>query len=218
MTPHDGIILDNDGVLIPPPGHAMLETAVTETLERFDIPPSQETKEPLLAGDHEQLAQMATTNGVAPGVLWRERERICHQQQATDIQAEKRQPYDDIDAIRRLAADCPIGVVSNNQHQTVDLILETFGLHDIVDTFYGIPATMDGLKRRKPNSYYLEKAIEDIDADNPLYVGDSESDIIAAQNAGIDVYFIRRDHRQQYHLNHEPTREIATLDEILAYR
>ncbi|MCJ7429525.1 MAG: HAD family hydrolase [Candidatus Nanohaloarchaeota archaeon QJJ-5] len=217
MSRHDAVIFDNDGVLIPPPGHDMLETVVSEVLERFDIPPQRDTKEPLLAGEYDSLKALATRHGVAPGVLWRERERICHERQAQAMGTDDRTPYDDLDALEHIGNGRPLGIVSNNQHQTIELLVKHFGLSDTFDTWYGAEPTIKGLQRRKPNSYYLEQAIDDLDASRPLYIGDSESDIRAAKAAGADVFFLRRQHRQNYHLSVTPDREIASLDEVLRY-
>jgi len=51
----------------------------------------------------------------------------------------------------------------------------------------------------------------DLGVDNPLYVGDSESDIEAGQRAGIDTVFIRRDHNTEQSLTTQPLRDVSDL-------
>ena len=54
--------------------------------------------------------------------------------------------------------------------------------------------TVESLERKKPNTHYVERALSDLDADAALYVGDSESDVVAADRAGLDSAFVRRPH------------------------
>jgi phosphoglycolate phosphatase-like HAD superfamily hydrolase len=60
----------------------------------------------------------------------------------------------------------------------------------------------------------VEQALSDLDADSALFVGDNESDIRAAENAGIDSAFIRRPHRSDWELNVWPTWDIDELDDL----
>ncbi|WP_101294979.1 HAD family hydrolase [Halegenticoccus soli] len=108
-----------------------------------------------------------------------------------------------------------LAVVSNNQHATVEHILDVFGLDDLFSVAYGREPTIEGFRRRKPEPYYLELAVSELGAENALYVGDSNVDVLAADRAGVDVAFIRRPHRAEYELVAEPTYEIETLEELL---
>ncbi len=44
-----------------------------------------------------------------------------------------------------------------------------------------------------------------------LYVGDSETDVLAAHNAGLDSIFLRREHSADVTLSVEPTAEMPNL-------
>jgi len=107
-----------------------------------------------------------------------------------------------------------MGVVSSNQQATVDFVLEHFGVDDLFGAAYGREPTVESLRRRKPNSHYIDQALADLDADSALFVGDNESDVRAAENAGIDSAFIRRPHRRDWELNVWPTWEIDGLDDL----
>jgi len=76
------------------------------------------------------------------------------------------------------------------------------------------PPTIHSLQLRKPNPHYIEQALGDLDAGNALFVGDNESDVRAAENAGIDSAFIRRPHRRDWELNVWPTWEIDRLSDL----
>jgi phosphoglycolate phosphatase-like HAD superfamily hydrolase len=51
----------------------------------------------------------------------------------------------------------------------------------------------------------------DLGVSNPLFVGDSASDVQVAENAGLDSVFLRREHRADYDLPVEPTYELESL-------
>lgn len=108
----------------------------------------------------------------------------------------------------------PLGVVSNNQHRTVEHVVAECDLGDLFETWYGRHPTLDGMARRKPDPSYLEHAIEDLGTREVLYVGDSNVDIEAAAEAGVDSAFVRRPHREGYDLRREPTHRIDGLDEL----
>jgi phosphoglycolate phosphatase-like HAD superfamily hydrolase len=51
----------------------------------------------------------------------------------------------------------------------------------------------------------------DLGVSDPLFVGDSESDVQVAHAAGLDSVFLRREHRADYELSVEPTYELSSL-------
>ena len=66
----------------------------------------------------------------------------------------------------------------------------------------------------KPETHYLERALDDLGTRSALYVGDSTADVLAAHEAGLDSAFVRRPHRDGYALPDEPTYEIDRLTEL----
>ncbi|ESS10232.1 MAG: haloacid dehalogenase family protein [uncultured archaeon A07HR60] len=94
--------------------------------------------------------------------------------------------------------------------------MDLFGLDKFVDSFYGRSPTLEGIEYRKPNPTYLQRAIVDLDARRPLYVGDSNGDIVAAERARIDSVFLRREHRSDYELTSDPTYEGTGLADVLS--
>jgi phosphoglycolate phosphatase-like HAD superfamily hydrolase len=110
------------------------------------------------------------------------------------------------------------GIVSNNQHATVEGIVDLFDLHGYFGTAYGRDASLDGFHRRKPETDYLERALDDLGVDAPgrvLYVGDSTVDVEVAARLGADSAFVRRPHREGYDVGAEPTYEVSGLDEVV---
>jgi HAD superfamily hydrolase (TIGR01549 family) len=121
-------------------------------------------------------------------------------------------PLKDIHTLANL--DVARGIVSSNQQETVDFLLDHFEVSGLFDTAYGREDTIESLDLRKPNSHYIDRALSDLDADSALFVGDNESDVKAAHNAGIDSAFIRRPHRTDWDLDVWPTWEIDGLDDL----
>jgi len=120
--------------------------------------------------------------------------------------------HDDVAALDRL--EVPLGLVSNNQHATIEFLLAHHDLPDFV-TARGRRPTLDGAAARKPEPAYLEAALEELSVSDALYVGDSQKDVIAAQRAGIDSAYLRREHVADVELAAEPTFEVADLRDLI---
>jgi len=93
----------------------------------------------------------------------------------------------------------------------VEFALAHHGVADHFETCYGREPVVEHVARKKPDPYFVHRAMADLDASDPLFVGDSETDVLAARNAGIDSAFVRRPHRTDYELSVEPTYEIGDL-------
>jgi phosphoglycolate phosphatase-like HAD superfamily hydrolase len=104
--------------------------------------------------------------------------------------------------------------VSNNHHSTIAFVLDFFDLRSLFETYYGREKTIESLRVKKPNPHYIERALADLDSESALYVGDSESDVIAAHDAGIDSAFVRRPHSRTVDLSTDPTYEVQSLYEL----
>ncbi|SDR20037.1 HAD family hydrolase [Natronobacterium texcoconense] len=211
-TAYDAIVFDNDGVLTTPTDYDVLVDAVHDAFETVGVhePPTDHV-ETLLSPDVPSLRRIADDHGLEPDELWNARERAAIEAQLEEMRAGRKRPYDDIDALADL--ETPTAIVSNNQHRTIENILEEFDFEGF-EVWYGREPSVEGIERKKPTPYYLESAIDDLGASNPLYVGDSQVDVLAADNAGIDSAFIRREHRIDYELSVEPEYEIASLSAL----
>jgi len=71
-------------------------------------------------------------------------------------------------------------------------------------------------RKKPPSPYYIERALEDLGAETAIFVGDNESDVLAADNAGIDSAFVRRPHRRSTELSCQPTYEIDDLHDLVS--
>lgn len=66
-------------------------------------------------------------------------------------------------------------------------------------------------ERKKPKPTMLEEVIEDRGFDNPLMIGDTETDIKAARNAGIDVVHLKTN---GFTTNTEPDYRVQNIIEL----
>ncbi|MFB6103640.1 MAG: HAD family hydrolase [Halobacteriaceae archaeon] len=214
---YDAVIFDNDGVILELTDRTVFRRVVHDAFAAHgvtDPPPAH--LEALQFVDHDRVAEtldpLAEAHDLDPATLWATRDELAVAAQVTAAANGEKPPYDDVHHLDDF--DVPLGVVSNNQHDTVTTVLAHHGLADRFETMYGRAHSLEGLRRKKPNPHYIERAIADIGAENPLYVGDSATDVIAADNAGIDAAFIRRPHRRDYDLPVTPDHELEGLGDI----
>lgn len=210
---YDAVLFDNDGIITTPTRRAALRAAARRAYRRVGVEaPTDEQVDALLRPTVETLTDIADSAAVSPEQLWRARERAAIDTQRAEIEAGRKTLYDDVSCLKTLAL--PRGIVSNNQQETIDTIVRYFDLD--FDPHYGREPTVAGIRRKKPQPFYLERAIEELEAEKPLYVGDSRVDIAAADALGIDSAFVRRPHRDGYVLEREPTHVLESLESLPA--
>lgn len=215
VTTYDTVLFDSDGILVEPPAS---ETQAGATRDAFRSVGAANVEshhvDAIVEGvTLEDLYEICSTHDLEPERFWEARERLDEASQFETFRDGTRTRYEDVTVISDLRQRC--GVVSNNHHSTIEFVLEYFDLHSLFETYYGREKTIESLELKKPNTHYLEKALNDLEADSALYVGDSESDVIAAHRAGLDSVFVRRDHCRSVDLSVTPTYEVSDLLELL---
>ena len=208
---YDAVVFDNDGVLVEPTDTEVLVDAVVESFRAFDVEIERSLAQETVGKDAVPV-ETARDHGLDPEAFWHDRELRASLAQQTHAREGGKPVYDDVAALTRL--NIPLGVVSNNQHATIEFLLTH---HDLThfETAYGRQPTLNGAAKRKPEPDYIRWALSDLGTDEALYVGDSEKDIIAAHNAGIDSAFLRRDHVADIELSTEPTFEVSDLGALV---
>jgi len=211
---YDTVVFDNDGVLVGRTSFDVLREATQDTFEQFGVtdPDPDHVEDMTIGATPRQVNDICTTYDLHPDTFWRARDDTMSRAQQEEARAGRKTFYDDVDTLADL--DAAMGIVSSNQQATVDFLLDHFDVGHHFGAAYGREATIESLDRRKPNSHYIDRALADLDADSALFVGDNESDIRAAENAGIDSAFIRRPHRTDWELNVWPTWDIDCLDDL----
>ncbi|GAB6880488.1 HAD family hydrolase [Halorubrum gandharaense] len=213
---YDAVVFDNDGVLVGRTPFDTLREAAWDAFERAGVadPDLAHVEDVAVGVDAGTLASICERYGMDPTEFWRVRDATASEAQVADARSGRKTPYDDVDVLDRI--DASLGVVSSNQQATVDFLLDHFGLAGRFETAYGREPSVASLSRKKPSPYYIERALEDLDAETALFVGDNESDVRAADNAGIDSAFIRRPHRREFELSCHPTYEIDDLHDLVS--
>lgn len=211
---YDAVVFDSDGVLCEPTALPTLRGAISRAFaEHGVVEPPVEAVDRLLGTTPDELRATCEALGITDvGAFWRARDRHASAAQRAAIRRGEKTVYDDVATVLDLPV--PRAVVSNNQQATVSFLLDHHGLADQFEPVIGRSPTLADVERKKPSPYYLEHVLESIPAERPLYVGDSNVDLGAADAAGIDSAFLRREHRADYDLEHEPTHEVSSLTEL----
>jgi phosphoglycolate phosphatase len=207
---YDAVVFDNDGVLTERTDRAVLRDAVADAFAAFDVTPPTDTLDALVAGVRpDELRDICRELELDPDAFWRERDRQATRHQRREIDAGRKPTYPDVEVLDAL--DAPLGVVSNNQHATIEYLFDVHDLHRHFETWYGREPTLESVDRKKPEPHYVERALEDLGTTNALYVGDKATDVQAAHAAGIDAAVVRRDHNRHVDLPTTPAYEVETL-------
>ncbi|MFC7227689.1 HAD-IA family hydrolase [Salinirubellus salinus] len=208
---YDGVIFDNDGVLVPACAFSVFREAAHRTFDSFGVDPAaEEVRDVAAVADPDRVREICATHGLDPDTFWARRDRNNHLAQRREVAAGRKVPYEDTGVA--LSLDVPTGIVSSNQHETIEFLVDRFGWE--FGTYYGREHTLAGVERKKPNTHYVDRAMDDLAVSNPLFVGDSESDVRVAENAGLDSVFLRREHRAGYDLSVDPTYELGALADL----
>jgi phosphoglycolate phosphatase-like HAD superfamily hydrolase len=210
---YDAVLFDNDGVIVERTSDDVVRPAVRDAFREVGVDdPDTHHVEYFHRGPMDELEPICETYGIDPATFWERRDQLVCDAQKAAIRDGGKPLYDDVTVLDDLPVPC--GIVSNNQCDTIDAVVDHYGLDDRVELAHGRDMTVEGVRQKKPEPYYLERALSELGVDSALYVGDSAVDVAAADAAGIDSAFVRRPHRADYDLPHEPTYEIDSLDEI----
>jgi HAD superfamily hydrolase (TIGR01549 family) len=207
---YDAILFDHDGVITTPPKIDLLQSAARDAFAEAGVvsPPDRHVEGLAIGVTVDWYEDVCAEHGLDPDEFWTVRDRVASAAQQAAVRDGEKTLYDDVTALADLDHD--FGIVRSNQHETIEFVLDHFDLADRFETYYGRDPTVESIRRKKPNPHYVERALADLDADSALFVGDSESDVEAASNAGIDSAYLHRPHRDSA-LTVTPTFEIDSL-------
>lgn len=212
---YDGLLLDHDGVVVTLSSMAVLREAALGAFADVGVsdPRDADVEAITIRVSEAELCSVADRYDVDPDRLWRAREDQIEVALRAETDAGRKAPYEDVACLDRVAV--PIGIASNNQTRIVEHVLRTYGLEDRIGTVRARAPTRESLHEKKPDPAYLEAAAADLGCSNPVYVGDSESDVVAGQRAGFDTVFLRRPHNRDRRLEVEPMTEAESLTEVV---
>lgn len=208
------ILFDLDGTLLDTLGD--LTDATNHTLRHYGRGEKTPAEMRYIIGSGAYFQLLTAMEG-DPGDLDMEEVyafyRAYYDAHATD----KTCPYPGVvAALRELAKNHPVGVVSNKPHPVVRELCERF-----FPGFYALGEQAE-LRPRKPAPQMVQKALADLGADRCIYVGDTEIDVETAKNVnatGLCVLWGFRDRDQLEavggtHFCQEPSHLPAAIQHI----
>lgn len=212
---YDAVIFDSDGVLVSRTPYDALHEAAWAAFDAAGVsnPEPAAVESMVVDVSAAEVRAICDRHDIDPTTFWTQRDRLSSERQRVEARAGRKTPYEDISALDRLSV--PLGLVSSNQQATVDFLLDYFGLDSYFSVAVGREPTLVALDQQKPDPHYLDHAVDALDADSVLFVGDNDSDIKAAANAGIDSAFIRRPHRRSHQPSPTPTHTVEDLHDIV---
>ncbi|MFC6823915.1 HAD family hydrolase [Halopelagius fulvigenes] len=211
---YDAVIFDDDGVLAVPTATDVRRRAVRSAFAEFAVEPTTEGVDSVVHGSIARIRRVCDVHGLDYETFWERHEAAAAAAHIEAMERGRKALYDDVSALSKL--DQSLAVVGDTQREAVEHLVERFDLGGLFEVTYGREPSVEGFRRRKPSPHYLAHAVEKLGAENVLYVGDSNVDVLAARRAGVDSAFVRRPHRTDYELAADPTYEVQSLREVVS--
>lgn len=199
----NSVVFDMDGVIL----NSLVDhedwkyNAVDEALDEEGVDPeslSKEKKDSLLGDQgYAECVKTAKEVGVNPRKVWNtvaEKTTLSREKQLEDGKFEL---YDGArDTIEALHdRDIKMGIISNAPEMAVELTIEHFDLKRFFKFYAGV-RNFEDLQARKPHPNHLELAKAELKRNPFSYVGDHESDLVAAQRADMSSIWVKRQETQ----------------------
>ncbi|ELY94847.1 HAD-superfamily hydrolase [Natrialba chahannaoensis JCM 10990] len=212
----DGVILEGHGTDPEVHTRALHDAIVDRDLD-LDLEAPLESLSALETYEYTEAFQTTCEDlGLDPAEFYALREKYSAKRATERIRDGARGLYTDVDVLEELECTHSVGLVSNNYDPTVSFVVEYFGL-EAFSFVRGRDLGVEGFRRRKPEPYYIETALEALGLDSGIYVGDRETDLLAAQNAGLVPVLIRRPHNKALEPSVDSYLEINSLGELHDY-
>jgi len=211
---YGSVIFDLDGVILNSmESDEWKYRATREALNELGVDASELDKSVLdsILGDsgYEECVRVCSDVGVDPQRAW---SLVAEKTAYARMEEIEKNDFGLVDGTMELLnelrkSQIKMGVISNAPDQAVELVIDHFDLRKYFKFFRGVRSFED-LKDRKPHPNHIEMAKFQLKRDPYIYVGDRESDVMAATNAGMDSIWI---HPQNLK---EPTYTVEKLNEI----
>lgn len=205
-----------DGVVLEGPGtpQSVYDRAADAALDDLGLEPTDRQRADLRSHGYESVESACAALGADPREFWRRKESAASRLAAERIRSGERGRYDDVAALESLADRATLALVSNNRHDTARFVAEFLPVP--FATARGRAPTPEGFSRRKPDPHLLRETLEELGVERGLYVGDRETDVVAAQRVGLEPAYLRRPHNADVQLPEGAAYELEGLDELAA--
>jgi len=208
------ILLDMDGVVLQggSTDDVVYERAVGRILAEFGVEASATRRARLSRHQFEPVEAACDELGIETARFWERREELASEIANRRIRAGKRGVYPDVDSLGAVAEATTLALVSNNRHATVECVAEHVDVPFAAAR--GRDPTVEGVGRKKPEPDYIEETMDELGIGAGIDVGDRRKDMIAAERAGLEGAFLRREHNREEPLPAEAAHELASLAEL----
>ena len=197
---YGSVIFDMDGVIL----NSLVKNeewkfnAVKKALNETSINPERVSREEMeiFLGDHgrEKCIEACEKYDLDPENVWKLIAETTSLARIEQVKNGDFRLYSDsrvfLDALHSF--DRKVGLISNAPESAVETTMKFFDLKIYFDFYRGVESFSD-LKLRKPHPDHIKIAQAELKDRPSLYIGDKESDIEAAKNAGIDSALINRE-------------------------
>ncbi len=209
-----GVLFDLDGTLLDTLED--LTASVNHTLSLWELPlRTREQVRCFVGNGAAKLIERSLPGTPSDPPL---QEALFQYQQYYDLHCQDQTaPYPGIpELLEAVAEKCPVGIVSNKPHVSTEPLCSRF--------FPGIYALgQQAALPKKPAPDMLLRAMEELNLDRCIYVGDSEVDILTAKNAGVPCISVTWGFRDEavlrqaggQHFCPHPAAFLKILDEVL---
>jgi len=219
---HETVVFDFDGVLIEPTDDTIFLQADKKAFTTLVGSHSSDLAR--IQAEHGTGNERATvvrevfedSYDVNPDEYWEQRESQAFQYQKILMCHNTKELYPEVSKVlSEIPRSVKTGIVSNNQDRTIRWAIKFFGWDEYFDVYRGRDPTTKGLCLQKPDSYYLKEVTEELQVRTGLYIGDKETDLIAARAAGLNSALLQRPENDISLECVRPDYEISNLTEIL---
>ena len=214
---YDAVIFDKDGVLLDSMSNGFKwadEMRIEMARDLGKDIDMEESKILVKASKVEELEEAVEETGLGAETIRDMEEEIAKRKiekmKNGDIQLFR----DTKEVLKELERkQIPKSVVSNAPEQTTRFTVKNFDLEKHFEKVLSPPLDdiHEFVRLKKPSPHMLEDAIDAMDASNPVMVGDSDDDIEAAKNVGIDSIFVNTNGGTDL----DPTHKVQRLKRIL---